>query len=173
MCRRTLTRPRRCRRGHCVPCVGCALRKDPGSSALRLDRFGVGIVLDVYGATPITCGRTACVLECTAHRARLRDVHAPVMGSVIGRGVVGHRPGHRRRRDEGCDNTQPDQQDPAVPRGERIGRRSLAFVDRRRLLPLANSIDCTITTLPGRCAVLGETWGALVSERRTGSRTTR
>jgi hypothetical protein len=131
------------------------LRKDPGSSALSLNRFGVGIVLDVYGATPITCGRTTRVLECAAHRARLRDVHTPVTGSVIGRRVLGHHPGHHPRRDESNNYTHPDQQDPAVPRRERISWRSLASVDRRRLLPSANSIECTITTLPSRCAVLG------------------
>jgi hypothetical protein len=135
--------------------LGTALRQDPGSSALSLNRFGVGIVLDVYGATPITCGRTTRVLECAAHRARLRDVHAPATGSVIGRRVLGHHPGHHPCRDESGNNTQPDQQDPAVPRRERIGWRSLASVDRRRLLPSANSIECTITTLPSRCAVLG------------------
>jgi hypothetical protein len=182
MCCQTLPRLRQCRRRHCVPIsnthispvvpyvkqiggLGTALRNDPGSSALSLNRFGVGIVLDIYGATPITCGRTARVLECAAHRARLRDVHAPVMGSVIGRGVVGHHPGQHPRCDESCNNTHPDQQDPAVPRRERIGRRSLASVDRRRLLPSANSVECTITTLPSRCACSVTTSSALGSVR--------
>lgn len=149
MCCRTLPWLRRCPRRH------CALWKDPGSSALSLNRYGVGIVLCVHGATPITCGRTTRMLDCAAHRARLRDVHASVTGSVIGRGVLGHHPGQRPRGDESCNDTQHDQQDPAVPRRERIGRRSLASVDRRRLLPSANSVECTITTLPSRCAVLG------------------
>jgi hypothetical protein len=181
MCCRTLLRLRQCRRRHCIPLetrispvvpyvkqiggLGTALRQDPGSSALSLNRFGVGIVLDIYGATPITCGRTARVLECAAHRARLRDVHAPVTGSVIGRGVLGHHPGHRPRCDESCNYTRPDQQDPAVPRRERIGWRSLASVDRRRLLPSANLVECTITTLPSRCACSATTSSALRSIR--------
>jgi hypothetical protein len=149
MCCRTLPGLRRCRRRHCV------LRKDPSSSALSLNRYGVGIMLGVHGATPITCGRTTRVLDCAAHRARLRDVHAPVTGSVIGRGVFGHHPGQRSRCDESCNDSHHDQQDSAVPRRERTGRRSLASVDRRRLLPSANSVECTITTLPSRCAILG------------------
>ena len=62
----------------------CPLRHNPRDPALSLNCFGVGVVLGVGGATPVTRGGTTCVLESSTHGARDRDIHAAVTGSVIG-----------------------------------------------------------------------------------------
>ena len=67
-----------------------ALRQNPRDATISLNRFSVGVMLGVDGATPVTRGRTTCVLECAAHRTRDRDIHAAITRSVVGRRVAGH-----------------------------------------------------------------------------------
>ena len=70
--------------------AGTALRQNPRDATISLNRFSVGVMLGVDGATPVTRGRTTCVLECAAHRTRDRDIHAAITRSVVGRRVAGH-----------------------------------------------------------------------------------
>jgi len=61
-----------------------SLRQNPRDPALSLNCFGVGVVLGGDGTTPVSRGRTTCVLDRTTHRARDRDIDATVTGSVVG-----------------------------------------------------------------------------------------
>src|SRR6516162_3309705 len=116
-----------------------ALRQNPRDATLSLNRFSVGVMLRVDGATPVTCGRTTCVLECPAHRTRDRDIHAAITRSVVGRRVAGQYPCRRAGSNATNDNADRYQHGTAFARRERVGRWGLASVDRRRLLRAANS----------------------------------
>ena len=124
---------------HCLFAV-LALRQNPRDATLSLNRFSVGVMLRVDGATPVTRGRTTCVLECAARRTRERDIHAAITRSVVGvRRVVGHYPCRRAGGNNNDENADRYQRGTAFARCERVGRWGLASVDRRRLLRAANS----------------------------------
>jgi hypothetical protein len=117
----------------------------------------MGVVPDIDGATPVPGGPTTCVLESTAHRTRDRDIHAAVTRSVIRRRVGRHSPGRRARPNNSRDNAYHYQYGAAFMWCERVGRRGLASVDRRRLLRAADLIELTITAaLLRRFSVLPE-----------------
>jgi hypothetical protein len=118
-----------------------SLRQNPRDPALSLNCFGVGVVPGVDGTTPVSRGRTTFVLDSATHRARDRDIHAAVTGSVMGRRVADDRPCDRARCDNTNDNADHHHHDTAFARRERVGRWGLATVGRRRLLRPANSID--------------------------------
>ena len=117
-----------------------ALRQNPRDATLSPNRFSVGVMLSLDGATQVTRGRTTCMLDCAARRTRERDIHAAITRSVVGvRRVVRYCPCRRA----GSNNTDEDadrhQHGTAFARCERVGRWGLAFVDRRELLRAANS----------------------------------
>jgi len=117
-----------------------ALRQNPRDATLSLNRFSVGVMLRVDGATQVTRGRTTCVLECAARRTRERDIHAAITRSVVGvRRVVGYYPCRRAGSNNTDENADRYPHDTAFARCERVGRWGLASVDRRRLLRAANS----------------------------------
>jgi hypothetical protein len=117
-----------------------ALRQNPRDATLSLNRFSVGVMLRVDGATPVTRGRTTCVLECAAHRTREVDIHAAITRSVVGfRRVVSHYPCRREGSNNTDENADHYQHGTAFAGCERVGRWGFASVDRRRLLRAANS----------------------------------
>lgn len=106
-------------------------------------------MLRVDGATPVTRGRTTCVLECAAHRARDRDIHAAITRSVVGRRVAGHYPCRRADSNNTDDNADRYQHGAAFARCGRVGRGGLASVDRRRT-PSCGELDrSTVNGFPG------------------------
>jgi hypothetical protein len=119
---------------HCLFAV-LALRQNPRDATLSLNRYSVGVMLPVDGATQVTRGRTTCVLDCAARRTRERDIHAAITRSVVGvRRVVGYYPCRRAGSNNTDENADRSQHDTAFATCERVGRWGLASVDRRRLL---------------------------------------
>jgi hypothetical protein len=137
----------------------------------------MAVVPDIDGVTPVPGGRTTCVLESAAHRARDRDIHAAVTRAVIRRRVGRHRPGRRARRNNSRDNAYHYQYGAAFTGRERVGRRGLASVDRGRLLRAADLIELTITAallvVARRCIsaptswASGSHWRRMLSARRS------
>jgi hypothetical protein len=117
-----------------------ALRQNPRDATLSLNRFSVGVMLPVDGATQVTRSRTTCVLDYAARRTRELDIHAAITRSAVGvRRVVGYYPCRRADSNNTDENADRYPHDTAFARCERLGRWGLASVDRRRLLRAANS----------------------------------
>src|SRR5258705_3043730 len=119
----------------------CRLAQNPRDSALSLNRFSVGVVLEVGGATPVARCCTTCVLDRAAHRTCHSDGYAGLAGSNRARRLARRLPYRRAHCNRDDENGAHYPYGTALARRERVGRWGLACVDRRRLLRPAKSID--------------------------------